>query len=88
MRYGFGRKIKTATLEELEDKCYELVGTTMEHNMIGIILGEVEKRFGEDKADKIHRYIYNVPSNKSSRERKAPRIAPAKKKPITSKTRV
>jgi len=51
--YGFGRKLKTASLLELEDKCMELQGTTFGHNMIGIILGVVEDRFGEDEANRL-----------------------------------
>ena len=54
MRYGFSRKIKTATLEELEEKCYELIGTNYGHNMIGILLEEVSERFGEEEADRIN----------------------------------
>jgi len=51
--YGFGNKLKTASLTELEDKCMELQGTTFGHNMIGIILGVVADRFGEDEANRL-----------------------------------
>ena len=45
--------IKTATLNELENKCAELVGTQFGHNMIGIICDVVEDRFGEEEADRL-----------------------------------
>ena len=45
--------IKTATLEELENECAELVGTQFGHNMIGIICNVVKDRFGEDDADRL-----------------------------------
>ena len=45
--------IKTATLDELENECAELVGTQFGHNMIGIICGVVEDRFGEEEADRL-----------------------------------
>jgi len=45
--------IKTATLNELENECAELVGTQFGHNMIGIICGIVEDRFGEEEADRL-----------------------------------
>ena len=45
--------IKTATLDELENECAELVGTQYGHNMIGIICGVVEDRFGEEEADRL-----------------------------------
>ena len=44
--------LKTATLEELEDECMELVGTPYGHNMIGIICGVVEDRFGKKDAER------------------------------------
>ena len=46
--------IKTATLDELENECSELIGTPYGHNMIGIICGVVENRFGEEEADKLY----------------------------------
>tara|TARA_R100001230_G_C5571765_1_gene93277 strand:+ start:264 stop:443 length:180 start_codon:yes stop_codon:yes gene_type:complete len=52
--YGFSRKLNTASLSELEDKCMELSGTNYGHNMIGIIIGIVSDRFGEDEADRLH----------------------------------
>ena len=45
--------IKTATLNELENKCAELIGTQFGHNMIGIICGVVEDRFGKEEADRL-----------------------------------
>ena len=51
--YGFGNKLKTASLIELEEKCMELQGTSMGHNMIGLILNVVADRFGEDEAERM-----------------------------------
>ena len=45
--------LKTATLEQLEDECAELMGTPYGHNMIGIICGTVSERFGKEEADKL-----------------------------------
>ena len=46
--------LKTATFEELEQKCQEILGTTFGHNMIGVICSIAEKRFGKDKAEYLH----------------------------------
>lgn len=48
--------INTATLEELEDECAELMGTQYGHNMIGIICGVVEDRFGEEQAKRLFNF--------------------------------
>ncbi len=45
--------LKTATLEELEDECMELMGTQYGHNMIGIICRTVSERFGKEEADRL-----------------------------------
>ena len=45
--------IETATIEELEDECFEVQGTNYGHNISGIICGVVKKRFGEDEADRL-----------------------------------
>jgi len=45
--------LKTATLEQLEDECMELMGTPFGHNMIGIICRTVEDRFGKEDADRL-----------------------------------
>ena len=45
--------LKTATLNELEEQCELLQGSTYGHNMIGVIIGIVEERFGEDEADRL-----------------------------------
>tara|TARA_R100000781_G_scaffold26155_2_gene19247 strand:+ start:2831 stop:3007 length:177 start_codon:yes stop_codon:yes gene_type:complete len=45
--------LKTATLEELENECMELMGTPYGHNMIGIICRTVEDRFGEEEANRL-----------------------------------
>ena len=39
--------LRTATLEQLEDECMELMGTPYGHNMIGILCRTVSDRFGE-----------------------------------------
>ena len=46
--------IKTATIEELEDECFELMGTPFGHNMIGIICSQVEDRFGKEEAERLY----------------------------------
>ena len=51
--------LKTATLEELEDECFEVQGTKFGHNVIGIICGVVEKRFGEVEADRLFKTYQN-----------------------------
>ena len=45
--------LKTATLEQLEDECAELMGTPYGHNIIGIICRTVEDRFGKEDADRL-----------------------------------
>ena len=45
--------LKTATLEQLEDECMELMGTPYGHNMIGIICQTVEDRFGKEDAERL-----------------------------------
>ena len=45
--------LKTATLEELEDECMELMGTQYGHNMIGIICNVVDERFGKEEAERL-----------------------------------
>tara|TARA_R100000008_G_C3551249_1_gene150529 strand:- start:576 stop:752 length:177 start_codon:yes stop_codon:yes gene_type:complete len=45
--------LKTATLDELENECDELVGTPFGHNMIGIICRTVSERFGKKDADRL-----------------------------------
>lgn len=45
--------LKTATLDELEIECAELVGTQFGHNMIGIICGVAEDRFGKEEAERL-----------------------------------
>ena len=45
--------LKTATLDELEDECAELMGTPYGHNMIGIICSTASDRFGKEEADRL-----------------------------------
>ena len=45
--------IKTATLEELENECEEVVGTPYGHNIIGLICNTVDERFGEKEAERL-----------------------------------
>ena len=47
--------LKTATFEELEQECQDVLGTMYGHNMIGIICSIAEERFGKDKA----KYLFN-----------------------------
>ena len=49
-------KIQTATLEELENECAELMGTQFGHNMIGIICNVVDERFGEEQAERLFNF--------------------------------
>ena len=48
--------LKTATIDELEDECESVMGTTYGHNIIGIICREAKERFGKEKAD----YLFNT----------------------------
>ncbi len=48
--------IKTATLDELEEECMELMGTPYGHNMIGIICNVVEDRFGKEDAERLFNF--------------------------------
>ena len=50
--------IKTATLDELEEECMELMGTSYGHNMIGIICNVVEDRFGKEEAERLLSLIH------------------------------
>ena len=45
--------MNTATIEELENECYNVQGTAYGNNMIGIICNVVKERFGEDEADRL-----------------------------------
>ena len=45
--------LKTATLEELENECEEVVGTPYGHNIIGLICNTVDERFGEKEAERL-----------------------------------
>ena len=44
--------LKTATLEELENDCEEVVGTPYGHNIIGLICNTVDERFGKEEAER------------------------------------
>ncbi len=48
--------IQTATLEELENECAELMGTQFGHNMIGIICNVVDERFGKEQAERLFNF--------------------------------
>jgi hypothetical protein len=45
--------LKTATLEELENECEEVMGTPYGHNIIGLICNTVDERFGEKEAERL-----------------------------------
>tara|TARA_R110002167_G_scaffold93217_1_gene249999 strand:+ start:816 stop:998 length:183 start_codon:yes stop_codon:yes gene_type:complete len=44
---------RNLTLETAEEEIFALQGSNFGHNMIGLILGEVAKKFGEDVADQL-----------------------------------
>ena len=48
--------LQTATLEELENECAELMGTQFGHNMIGIICNVVDERFGKEQAERLFNF--------------------------------
>ena len=48
--------IQTATLEELENECAELMGTQFGHNMICIICNVVDERFGKEQAERLFNF--------------------------------
>ena len=45
--------LKECSLEEMEDKCMDVMGTPYGHNIIGIICQMAEERFGEKEADRL-----------------------------------
>ena len=44
---------KNMTIESAEEECFRVYGTQFGHNMIGLIISEVEKKFGKDEAGKL-----------------------------------
>lgn len=44
--------IKEATIEELEEECENVLGTSYGHNIIGLICNVVDERFGEKEANR------------------------------------
>tara|TARA_R100000742_G_C4256506_1_gene74386 strand:+ start:517 stop:687 length:171 start_codon:yes stop_codon:yes gene_type:complete len=44
--------INEATIEELEEKCEDVLGTPYGHNIIGLICNVVDERFGEEEANR------------------------------------
>ena len=44
---------KNLTPETAEEEIYKLQGTNFGHNMIGLILGQVAKKYGGDVADQL-----------------------------------
>ena len=48
--------INTATLDELENECDELLGTPYGHNMIVIICNVVEDRFSKEDAERLFNF--------------------------------
>tara|TARA_Y100000593_G_scaffold7069_1_gene13296 strand:+ start:4243 stop:4431 length:189 start_codon:yes stop_codon:yes gene_type:complete len=44
---------RNLTLETAEEEIYALQGTNFGHNMIGLILGEVAEKYGEDVANQL-----------------------------------
>ena len=45
--------INTCSLDELEDECIKVLGTTYGQIIIGIICSEAEKRFGKEEAERL-----------------------------------
>ena len=45
--------LKTATLDEIREECESVLGTQFGHNMIGIMCGVVEDRFGKEQAEEL-----------------------------------
>ena len=46
--------LKTATLDEIREECESVLGTQFGHNMIGIMCGVVEDRFGKEQAEELY----------------------------------
>lgn len=55
-----GLKIQTATIEELENECMEVMGTPYGHNIIGLICNVVDERFGKDEAERFFKTYQEV----------------------------
>ena len=53
-------KIQTATIEELENECMEVMGTPYGHNIIGLICNVVDERFGKDEAKRFFKTYQEV----------------------------
>tara|TARA_R110002020_G_scaffold404420_1_gene614504 strand:+ start:1056 stop:1229 length:174 start_codon:yes stop_codon:yes gene_type:complete len=45
--------LETATLDEIREECESVLGTQFGHNMIGIMCGVVEDRFGKNEAEEL-----------------------------------
>ena len=45
--------LKIATLDEIREECESVLGTQFGHNMIGIMCGVVEDRFGKNEAEEL-----------------------------------
>ena len=45
--------LKIATLDEIREECESVLGTQFGHNMIGIMCGVVEDRFGKEQAEEL-----------------------------------
>ena len=45
--------LKPATLDEIREECESVLGTQFGHNMIGIMCGVVEDRFGKNEAEEL-----------------------------------
>jgi len=45
--------LETATLDEIREECENVYGTQFGHNMIGIMCGVVEDRFGKNEAEEL-----------------------------------
>ena len=45
--------LKIATLDEIREEWESVLGTQFGHNMIGIMCGVVEDRFGKEQAEEL-----------------------------------
>lgn len=58
--------LKECTYEDMEDECFEVMGTQFGHNIISLICQVAEDRFGKEKAKSLfNRYQRRKNENKS-----------------------
>ena len=47
------KEFENMSLEDAEQKIVQVLGTPYGHNIIALIIGKVEKKYGEKEADKL-----------------------------------